>query len=80
VAGSQQIDLVPVIGPIFTATHGHLAFEVLNLPKLRQNLLAAGLPLDEMQPLPGFRRFYAYDPAGNRLEFIEPEPTGVWTV
>lgn len=80
VAGSQQIDLVPVVGPMFTAMHGHLAFEVLNLPELRQNLLAAGLPLEETQPLPGFRRFYACDPAGNRLEFIEPEPTGVWTV
>lgn len=23
--------------------------------------------------LPGFRRFYAHDPFGNRLEFLQPE-------
>ena len=30
--------------------------------------------LEEHQPLPGYLRFYVNDPAGNRLEFLEPDP------
>ena len=80
VAGSQHIDLVPFDPPQPVAAQAHLAFEVLNLPELRGALLKAGLPLDESRPLHGHRRFYVHDPAGNRLEFIEPEPNGAWSV
>jgi catechol 2,3-dioxygenase-like lactoylglutathione lyase family enzyme len=79
-AGSQRIELVPFDPPQPLSAQAHLAFEVLNLPELRHTLLDAGLPLDETRPLAGHRRFYVHDPAGNRLEFLEPEPTGVWTV
>ncbi len=79
-AGTQKIDLLPFDPPQPLSPQAHIAFEVLNLPELRHALLNAGLPLDEVRPLAGHRRFYVYDPAGNRLEFIEPEPTGVWTV
>lgn len=78
-AGSQRLDLVPVERPEPPARLAHVALEVLNLPELRRRLLAAGLPLDETRPLPGFRRLCVNDPAGNRLEFLEPEPDGVWT-
>ncbi|MOA60725.1 Glyoxalase-like domain protein [compost metagenome] len=51
----------------------HLAFEVQDLPALRQRLLAAQWPLVENQGLSGVARFYLKDPAGNQLEFLEAE-------
>lgn len=59
---------------------GHVALNVLDLPALRHRLLQAGHTLEETQALPGYRRFFINDPAGNRLEILEPEPDGVWTV
>lgn len=47
----------------------HVAFEVKDLDALRAHLLAAGAPIDEGHPMAGVRRFFARDPAGNRLEF-----------
>jgi catechol 2,3-dioxygenase-like lactoylglutathione lyase family enzyme len=57
-----------------------LAFHVLDLPTLRHRLLQAGFVLEESQALPGYRRFFVYDPAGNHLEILEPEPHGSFTV
>ena len=59
IAGSQRVDLVPASQ---------------TLPRLRHQLLQADLALEEHQPLPGYLRFYVNDPAGNRLEFLEPDP------
>jgi hypothetical protein len=50
---------------------GHPAFLVRDLTALRRRLEAAGAPTRDELPLPGFRRFYADDPVGNRLEFVE---------
>ena len=57
-----------------------LAIHVSDLPALRHRLLQAGFALEESQVLPGYRRFFVYDPAGNHLEFLEPEPYGSLTV
>ncbi|MBX9936169.1 MAG: glyoxalase, partial [Burkholderiaceae bacterium] len=51
----------------------HLALEVDNLPELRSRLLQAQLALVENRALPGYLRFYVKDPAGNQLEFLEPD-------
>ena len=52
----------------------HPAFRVEDLDALRQRLRDHGVePYDDL-PLPGHRRFYAKDPFGNRLEFLEPVP------
>ncbi len=48
----------------------HVAIEVDDLGALRGRLEAAGVRVWEDQPLPGFDRFYAADPFGNRLEFL----------
>lgn len=73
-ARGQRVDLVPTQQ---STTHPpgltQLSFEVQNLPRLRRRLLDAALTLEEHQPLPGFLRFYVHDPAGNRLEFVEPD-------
>ncbi len=74
VAGGQRIDLVGVAQWQPLPAVSPLAFEVQDLPALRQRLLAAQLPLVENQGLAGFARFYLKDPAGNQLEFLEAQP------
>ena len=73
-AGAQEVHLG--IEPDHRALQrAHPAFRVDDLEALRQRLLAHGVvPYDDL-PLPGHRRFYAKDPFGNRLEFLEPEPS-----
>lgn len=71
-AGTQRIDLVPVNDWRPPQQLPHLALEVRNLPGLRARLTDAGLAVDESRLLPGHLRFYAQDPAGNGLEFLEP--------
>jgi catechol 2,3-dioxygenase-like lactoylglutathione lyase family enzyme len=71
-AGAQRIDLVPVQNWRPPSQLPHLALEVRNLQGLRANLADAGLALDESRVLHGHLRFYAQDPAGNGLEFLEP--------
>lgn len=73
-ARGQRVDLVATEqAPAHTAGLTQLSFEVQGLPRLRRRLLEADCTLDEAQPLPGYLRFYVHDPAGNRLEFIEPD-------
>jgi len=63
-----QRDFVP-------AAKAHPAFEVLGLERLREHLERRGVPTvpDEARQEEGTRRFYAPDPFGNRLEFLEWE-------
>lgn len=72
VAGGQRIDLVPSTGRA-AGSVSHLALEVDGLPELRQRLLDAQTAVVESSALPGYLRFFAKDPAGNQLEFLEPE-------
>lgn len=68
-----RVDLVPTEHWQTPSEPAHLAFEVEDLPGLRARLLAQGVSIDEDRPLAGHRRFYANDPAGNALEFLEPD-------
>lgn len=56
------------------AKKAHPALVVSDLAALRSRLEAEGVEVLEDQPLPGFNRFYAHDPFGNRLEFLQPAP------
>lgn len=77
-AGSQRIDLVPTAtAATGVAGAAHLAFEVSGLPQLRWRLLTDNCQLIENQALPGYLRFYVKDPAGNQLEFLEPDPDAI---
>ncbi len=49
----------------------HPAFAVQALDDLRSLLVAKGVPVMDDHSLPGRRRFYAEDPWGNRIEFVE---------
>ncbi|MDY0107446.1 MAG: glyoxalase [Giesbergeria sp.] len=72
-AGKQRIDLVPTEHGQPAPVVSHVALEVQGLPALRHRLLQAELALEEHRALPGYLRFYVRDPAGNQLEFLEPD-------
>ena len=55
------------------STRRHPAFLVDGLDDLKRRLDAAGIETQNDRQLPGYRRFYALDPFGNRLEFLERE-------
>ncbi|RFS84661.1 glyoxalase [Actinomadura spongiicola] len=56
------------------ARKAHPALLVHDLDALAARLRAAGHDITPDALLPGHRRFYADDPVGNRLEFLEPAP------
>jgi catechol 2,3-dioxygenase-like lactoylglutathione lyase family enzyme len=52
-------------------TRRHPALLTDELDALKARLEAAGIRTEVDRQLPGYRRFYAWDPAGNRIEFLE---------
>lgn len=73
-ARGQRVDLVATEQPAAPASGlTPLSFEVQGLPQLRRRLIEAELQIEEHQALPGYLRFFVHDPAGNRLEFVEPD-------
>lgn len=60
--------------PFSAARKAHPALLVQNLDALAERLRAAGVTVQWDDGLPGYRRFYAFDPWGNRLELLTPEP------
>ncbi len=54
------------------AKKAHVAFGVSNLQSLAEHLRNNGVDVKEDDRLPGHRRFFASDPFGNRLEFLQP--------
>jgi catechol 2,3-dioxygenase-like lactoylglutathione lyase family enzyme len=67
--GAQEIHcgVEPEVAP----TKCHAALLTDELDTLRATLEAAGIRTETDRQLPGYRRFYAWDPFGNRLEFLE---------
>jgi len=53
-------------------TRRHPALLTDGLDALKARLASAGIGTETDRQLPGYRRFYAWDPFGNRLEFLEP--------
>jgi catechol 2,3-dioxygenase-like lactoylglutathione lyase family enzyme len=61
------------VDPAFRpATKAHVAFQVTNLARLRERLIAANYTIAIDEPLAGYDRFYVNDPFGNRMELLEP--------
>jgi catechol 2,3-dioxygenase-like lactoylglutathione lyase family enzyme len=54
------------------ARKAHPAFVVSDLAELRARLQGAGARPEDQPQLEGHSRFHAFDPFGNRLEFLEP--------
>jgi len=68
--GSQQFH-IGVERDFRPSRKAHPAFAVFDLNELREAMKARGVNVVEDDNLPGTRRFYAEDPWGNRLEFVE---------
>lgn len=68
--GARQLHL-GVEEPFRPATKAHPALVVDDAAALFERLSAAGVVCDWDDALPGINRFYAKDPWGNRIEFIE---------
>jgi catechol 2,3-dioxygenase-like lactoylglutathione lyase family enzyme len=68
--GSQQLH-IGVERPFHAARKAHPAFLVPQLDELRELFKERGVPVVDDTDNPGTRRFYAEDPWGNRLEFVE---------
>jgi catechol 2,3-dioxygenase-like lactoylglutathione lyase family enzyme len=60
-----------VEAPFSPARKAHPAFIVEDLEAARQALAEAGVAITPDDTLPHVRRFYAADPFGNRIEFIQ---------
>jgi hypothetical protein len=54
------------------ARQGHPGVLVEDLDVLASQLTRSGHPVEWDDGFPGYRRFYAHDPFGNRLEFLQP--------
>lgn len=54
------------------AQKAHPAFLVNGIEQLRRRCVEAGFRVVDDEPLPGYERFYVYDPFGNRIECLEP--------
>jgi catechol 2,3-dioxygenase-like lactoylglutathione lyase family enzyme len=69
--GSQELH-VSEYEQFAPAAKAHPAFELSagDLDALAERLGAAGAEVRWDERLPGARRFYSFDPAGNRLEFL----------
>ena len=57
--------------PFHPSRKAHPALLVDDLGALREQLAAAGVPVTTDEPLAGYERFYAADPFGNRIEFLQ---------
>jgi catechol 2,3-dioxygenase-like lactoylglutathione lyase family enzyme len=53
------------------ARKAHPAFRVRDLAALRDRLTSSAVAVEDDDSLPAVRRFYAADPFGNRIEFID---------
>ena len=75
-AGEQQLHISEEEGFV-PATRAHPAFELdgTGLEALAGRLEAAGAEVRWDERLPGARRFYSFDTAGNRLEFLTRDPS-----
>ena len=62
---SEDADFAPA-----RRAHPALALDQAGLEALAGRLEAAGVAVRWDERLPGARRFYSFDPAGNRLEFL----------
>ncbi len=54
------------------ARKGHPGIVVTDLDDVVHRLIEAGQDVNWDADFPGFRRVYAHDPFGNRLEFLQP--------
>ncbi|HUJ06224.1 MAG TPA: VOC family protein [Streptosporangiaceae bacterium] len=72
-AGGGLVVHLGVEADFAPARKAHPGITVAGLAGLAARLEAAGAPVTWDDEMPGFDRFYAADPFGNRLEFLEAQ-------
>jgi catechol 2,3-dioxygenase-like lactoylglutathione lyase family enzyme len=70
--GDMQLHIGTEDGVERHATKAHLAYEVTEIAGWRETFAAHGIAILDGIPIPGYDRFEARDPFGNRIEFIAP--------
>ncbi|QNS05757.1 VOC family protein [Streptomyces xanthii] len=70
-AGSVQVHL-GIEEDFRPARKAHPGILVRGIEEFAERLAGGGVEVVRDAALPGYRRFYALDPVGNRLEFLEP--------
>jgi catechol 2,3-dioxygenase-like lactoylglutathione lyase family enzyme len=70
--GDRQVHVGTEDGVEREASKAHLAYQVEDVAAWRSYLEQHGVVVLESVPIPGFERFEARDPFGNRFEFIQP--------
>ena len=65
--------------PFVPARKAHVALLVAELDELRTRLAASGIEIRVDDVDIGVRRFHAFDPFGNRLEFVDRRDGGFTT-
>ncbi|MGW7070915.1 VOC family protein [Streptomyces sp. NPDC054855] len=71
-AGAVQLHL-GIEADFRPARKAHPGLRVRDITAYAERLASRGIPVTWDHALPGHRRFYADDPVGNRLEFLQPE-------
>lgn len=76
--GGQQIHLSLQEGsvPRNRAAEAHIALTVDDVDGLRHRMAQAGVPVEAARAWAGIDRFFARDPAGNRLELTSAQADG----
>jgi catechol 2,3-dioxygenase-like lactoylglutathione lyase family enzyme len=69
--GEQQLHCG--VEHVVSESRRHIALITDDLDGLRAALAGAAFPAIVDRQVPGYRRFYASDPFGNRLELMQPE-------
>ena len=70
--GDRQVHIGTEDGVDRLRTKAHLAYQVTDISHWRRVMEANNIPVLDSAPIPGFERFEARDPFGNRIEFIRP--------
>jgi catechol 2,3-dioxygenase-like lactoylglutathione lyase family enzyme len=73
--GELQIHFGAEDGVDRTGSKAHIAYLVTDLDGWRRKLSARGIEPKDGIPIPGYDRFEFRDPFGNRVEFLEKQPT-----
>jgi catechol 2,3-dioxygenase-like lactoylglutathione lyase family enzyme len=74
-AGAQQIHVT--VDPHNPLPRPHFGMRIDNFDAIVARLRAAGRHIEQASPIPGRRRFYTRDPAGNRIEITSYQEEGV---
>jgi catechol 2,3-dioxygenase-like lactoylglutathione lyase family enzyme len=69
--GGLEVHLATEEGVNRRSTKSHIAYRVDDLDYWRNRMIEHDISPVEVTPIPGYTRFEARDPFGNRIEFIQ---------